>query len=339
MRKGINLILSLLFGLAVFGFFFYRSGVNDVFSVFSNIHPLYLGIFFVISSLTFVPTVWRWGVVLKAHKKNIPFLSLLKYTLVGYAVSYVTPSVKVGGEPLRAYMLNKEHNVDLKTASSTIIIEKFVEFSGGAILGLVGLFLFFSLPGINFWLKLVMSISLFLGFLILSIIYYRTVMGRGSFSSLFVFFRLNKIAKWKNFVLTIRGVEKHMHKFFVESKKAFVLSFLTYFLYMIMVVFEFKFLLLGLGLDESIRTVLLSITIAGFANFIPVPAALGFLEAGQASLFSLIRKEGSIGFALSIVSRIRALIFVAIGFSLITYFSGNQFSDKIRKKNSKSGRK
>ncbi|MBU1252560.1 MAG: flippase-like domain-containing protein [Nanoarchaeota archaeon] len=339
MRKGLNLIFSLLFGLAVFGFFFYRSGVEEVFSVFANIQPLYIGIFFFISSLTFVPTVWRWGIVLNAHKKTIPFLSLLKYTIVGYAVSYVTPSVKVGGEPLRAYMLNKEYKVDLKTASSSIIIEKFVEFLGGVILGLIGFALFFSLPGINILIKLIVGISLLIGFVLLTILYYRSVTGKGSFSTLFVFFRLNKIARWKNFVYTIRGVEKHMHKFFAESKKAFFLSFLTYLLYMILVVFEFKFLLLGLGIDESLRTVLLSITVAGFVNFIPVPAALGFLEAGQASLFSLVRKEGSIGFALSIVTRIRALIFVAIGFSLITYFSGNRIGEKVslfgcKKKNS-----
>ncbi|MBU2504124.1 MAG: flippase-like domain-containing protein [Nanoarchaeota archaeon] len=329
MKHKLNIILSLIVGLGIFGFFLYHVGVGSVFSIFLNIRPIYLGLYFVFTTLTFFPTAWRWGIILKAYGKRVPLRFLMKYTIAGYSISYLTPSAKVGGEPLRAYMLSKERGVDIKLASSSVIIEKFVELAGSAIFGVVGLVLFFSLPGVSLWLKLILGIALTIAFLLLIIVYHRSVTGKGSFSSLFLTFRLDRIAKWKSFVKVIRDVETHMKDFFVKQKKAFMLSFFTYLIYAVLVVFEYKFLLLGLGFNESIRTVILALIVAGFAGFIPVPASLGFLEAGQSTLFSAIKGAGSIGFALSLLVRLRALIFVALGFSFITYFSGKYAGNKI----------
>ena len=331
MGKRSNLILSLIIGLGIFGFFFQRVGTDSISLIFSNIKLFYLSIFFVITTLAFFPTAWRWQIILKAHKKKIPFWHMLKYTISGYAISYVTPMVNAGGEPMRAYMLKKEHGVDLKTGSSSIIIDKLVEFFGTTVFGVVGLVLFLFLPQISSLLKLLLGGAILFGFCVMIILYYRTIKGKGSFSSLFVFFKLHKIARWKNFVSVLEDVEMKMKNFFRKSKKAFVLSFVAYLLYGILAIFEFKFLLLSFGVNESVGTIILSITLFGLANFFPVPAALGFLEAGQTSLFTALRGEGSIGFALSLMIRIRALIFVAIGFAFITYFSGSQINKDYKK--------
>jgi len=331
MGKRLNLILSLIVGLGIFGYFLYYVGVDSIIQIFSNINLLYLSLFFVVTTLAFFPTAWRWQIILKAHNKKISFWHILKYTISGYAVSYITPMVNAGGEPIRAYMLKKEHKVDLKTGSSSIIIDKFVELFGTVIFGVTGLFLFLFLPQISLWLKILLGGAILLGFFVMLILYYRTIKGKGSFSSLFVFLRLHKIARWKSFVLVLKDVEEKMQKFFNKSKKAFILSFVAYLFYGILAIFEFKFLLLSFGFDASITIVILSITLFGFANFFPVPAALGFLEAGQTSLFTALRGEGSIGFALSLMVRIRALIFVAIGFAFITYFGGNQMNRTYKK--------
>ena len=93
---------------------------------------------------------------------------------------------------------------------------------------------------------------------------------------------------------------------------------------------EFKFLLLGLGINASLVVIILALTVLGLVYFIPIPAGLGFLEAGQTGLFYALKGEGSIGFVLSLITRIRNLIFVAIGFSLIAYFSGGVVEKKLK---------
>ena len=330
-RGRLNLITSLLIGVGVFVFFLERAGINEIGSIFLNLNPFYLAVYCVVTTLAFFPTAWRWQVILKAHNKKVPFLSVLKYTIAGYAVSYITPVANAGGEPVRAYMLKKESNVDLKTGSSSIIIDKFVELLGTAVFGMVGLFFFVSMTQLSGMFKIIIGILLGFTFFVLFTLYYRTITGRGSFSSLFTYLRLHKIFKLKNFAHILEKVEKKMEVFFLEHKKEFLLSCLFYILYGITAIFEFKFLLLALGIDASIEIIIMSITFFGIANFVPVPAAVGFLEAGQTTLFSLVKNDAGAGFALSLVMRARALIFVAVGFGIISYFSGKQLEKVYRK--------
>jgi len=338
MKKRLNLILSLVIGIAIFAIFFYRTGIDAVWDIFSSIEPLYLGLFALFTTLTFVPAVLRWKIVLRAHGKDLPFLALLRYTIMGYAVSYVTPSARIGGEPLRAYMVHKEQGMDLKTATSSVIIEKFVELSGSIAFGIFGLVLIFLIPNLDWRIKLFFGAVVLFGFSILLIFYYRSLMGKGSFSSLFLLFRLNKIARWNDFVYVILSVEKKMQKFFVKNKKEFFQAFLTYLLYGVLVFFEFNFLFKGLGFNEPFTTVILAIVVSGFVGFIPIPGGLGFLEAGQSALLSVVKGQGSLGFAFSLFLRIRGLVFVAIGFVLISYFSGGQLMERVEKKNKKKSR-
>jgi len=333
-----TLIISIILGAAVFLFFLYRVGLGAIGEVFQNVHLGYLAIYFIISTSTFIPQVLRWKVILKGYGKDVGFWMLLRQTIAGYAVSYVTPAVRIGGEPLRAYMLQKEAGIDLRTGSSSIIIDKFIELIGSLIFGAVGLVLLIFVPGIPFWFKVVLGSLILYGFYGLFVIYYRTVTDRGSFSELFVRLGFYKIKKIKGFVHTLEDVEGKLKKFFVEKKKEFFVSFSHYVIYGLLAILEFKFLLLGLGIDASLVVVVLALTVLGLAYFIPVPAALGFLEAGQTGLFYALRGEGSIGFVLSLVVRIRNLIFVAIGFSLIAYFSGKVVEKKLRKKG-KAGKK
>lgn len=331
MKKSVNLVASLLIGVGIFGVFLYKIGMNSVNLIIQNINFNYLLIYAIVTTVAFFPTAWRWKIILKAYKKNVSFLKMMKYTLAGYAVSYVTPSAKVGGEPLRVYMLKKEHDIDMKIGTSSVILDKFIEFVGTAVFGFIGLVILFFLPELPIYVKLILAGILVVSFYILFILYYRTVTGKGSFSSLFVKLKLNRIFKTKNFVRTLKAVEKRMGKFFVEHKREFFMASLTYVVYSILAILEFKFLLLSFGINVSLSIIVLAIIVWGLANFVPVPAGLGVLEAGQAGLFSLLEGDGNIGFALSLLMRIRALLFVAIGFSFITHFSGKQLEESYQK--------
>lgn len=329
--KKTSLIISILIGVGIFLFFLDRVGIDNIGNIFKNVNLLYLFIYFIISTSTFLPSVLRWKVILKGYGKKVPFLMLFKQTIAAHSISYLTPSVKIGGEPLRAYMLKKETNIDLRTGSSSIIIDKFVELAGSVIFGSFGLILFFLTPA-PFLFKIILASVIFCAFYGLFVLYYRTVTNRGSFSSLFLYFKFYKISRIKNFVHVLEDVERKLKKFFVKNKKEFLMCFFYYFIYGILIIFEFKFLLLGLGVDASLVIIILSLTVLGFVNFIPVPAALGFLEAGQSSLFYILIGKGSVGFVLSLIIRIRNLFFTALGLGIISYFTGGRLRKLLRRK-------
>lgn len=330
--KKASLIISIFIGAAIFLFFLWRVGISSIINIFKTLNLFYIALYFIISTLTYLPNVFRWKVIIKGYGKNVSFLMLLKQTIAGNSISYVTPVARIGGEPLRAYMLKKEANIDLRTGSSSIIIDKFVELIGALIFGVFGLILLFFVPEISFLFKIILASVIVFAFYGLFVLYYRTITNRGSFSDLFIIFKVYRIKSIKNFVNTLKAVEKKLKKFFIENKKELLISFFCYFVYGVLIIFEFKFLLLGLGLNASLVVIVISLTIFGFVNFIPVPAALGFLEAGETSLFQIVEGKGSIGFVLSLILRIRDLFFVALGFGLISYFSGREIEKRLIKK-------
>ena len=328
-KKKFDLFISLLIGLFVFAIIFLKFGMESILLIINNISLKYLLVFLFFFSASFLPLVLKWQIILRTYKKKINFLELLKQTIAGYAVSYITPVAKLGGEPVRAYMLKKNCNVDLKTGSSSIVIDKFIELLGMIFFGLIGMIFIISFPKIPFYFKSVFISLIILGSYILFIFYYRTKTEKGSFSSLLVSF---KIYRNKKFIKSVENVEKKMSHFFKNHKKEFFLSFLCYIIYGIIVFFEFKFLFLSFGVHTSIIELMLSLTIFGLFNLFPIPAGIGFGEAGQSSLFLLLKGNGSIGLAFVLLERITSLVVVAIGFSIISYFAGKHIGFNIPRK-------
>jgi len=336
MKKGLlNLIISIIIGLAVFIFFIYKTGPDAIKLIIQNINWIYFSIFILIAFSTYIFTTLRWKIILEGYKKRIPFWTLFKQVLAGYAVSYVTPAARIGGEPVRAYMLNKESGVNIKTGMASIIIDRFVELTGALLLAILGIILLIYFPGVPLSLKITLSVIVGIGFIILSAFYYRTVTKTHSFSSIFNLFRLHKIKKLSKLTTVIKGIERRMKKFFVKNKKEFIISNIMHGMYIIAIILEAKFLLLTFGVNVPFIVVILALNVHGLATLIPVPAALGFLEAGEAGLFKLIGYSSTIGMAFSLMLRIRDILFVSIGFTSIAHFSGKQIGEKLRNKKNK----
>jgi len=332
-KKKVNLIISFIIGIALFIATIAYFGLDSLKLVYENITPIYLIPYAILTTLTFFASTWRLQVILKAYEKKVPFFSLLYQNIAGYALCYVTPAVRLGGEPLKAYMLKKENNIDLKTGSSALILDKFVELFGSAIIGIIGLILLFFLPNISPILKIILAIIIILGVFILFIIYYLTITDKGPFLHLYKLLEFFILKKSKKFEKILKQVEDKMKNFFVNHKKEFLISFSFYCLYGFISVFELKFLLLALGIQASITEAILILVVLGIVNLIPVPAGLGFLEAGQSGLFEILKSSGVIGLAFSLLIRLRNITFTVIGFALISYFSGKQIINKKEKKN------
>lgn len=314
----------LILGLGLFIYFLSKLGKSAVELITQNFNFYYLSIFIVLTLLATFPLVWRWQVILRGYGIKIPFITLLRQSLVGYSISYSTPFMRVGGEPLRAIMLKKECGVDYKTGSSSLVIDRFIEFCGTILFGVVVLILLLFFP-INLYLKLVLGVLVFFSSSLLFYFYYRTIKRKGSFSSLFVLLRLNKVRNWGSFVKILKDVEKKVGDFFTNHKKEFLLSFLFYLMSGTFFIFEFKYALLSFGVDASIIEIILAVTILGIANLTPVPGGLGVLEGLQSGLFNLMKGEGSIGLALVLLLRVRALLVVVLGYLLALHFGGIQF--------------
>lgn len=324
-KRKIYTSIFFFIGIVLFIFFLYEFGLSTIRLVAYNINFYYLFIFFFIALLACFPLVWRWQIILKAYYIRIPFITLLRQSIAGYSISYITPFMRLGGEPMRAIMLKKECDVDYKTGSSSLILDKFMEFVGTILFGIVGLIMLFFAINISNNLKGILFLLVLSGVFILFVFYCRTVKNKGTFSSLFNLLRLYKIQKWKNFNDVLLEVEEKMADFFINHKKEFFLSLFFYCMSGIIFVLEFKFALLSFGINASLTEIILAVIVLGLANLTPIPAGLGALEGGQAGLFYLLMGEGSIGLALTLLLRVRSLFIIAIGFFIISHFTSKGY--------------
>ena len=106
-KRKLIFTIFLIIGISLFFYFIWKFGSEAVQLISQNINFTYLGLYVIVTLFAFFPLVWRMQMILHAHKKHISFFPLLKQTIAGYTISYITPAVRTGGEPLRIYMMNK----------------------------------------------------------------------------------------------------------------------------------------------------------------------------------------------------------------------------------------
>lgn len=330
MKKQWSITLSLLAGFVGLWFIFTKFSIREVIETFSSgkwwMICLYL--FAIIGMMTSL--VWRWVVVLKSQGyTKIPFWHLFWYKIVGYAVSYITPTAKIGGEPVRAGLL-KRHNIPFKEALSTVVIDKTLELSTCGMffaLGVVVLFFKNALTG--------SSAILFGGFalafvLLISAFYLQMFRGKAFMGKVFRFTRLHKLKKGAKWEAQLTKFEQLVIKFYHKDTKIFWYTIFITAISWIFTYLEYKSILLILGYSNaSILQVFMIFSFVGAAYLVPIPMAVGSLEASQIGVFAIIGLPAAAGIALALVTRIKDIMWTALGFIALSIY-GLRFGKTVR---------
>ncbi len=154
----IALILVILFWL----------GPERIWETLVNANPYYLGLALGIQILDVLVLTTRWHIFLR-NVGDIDFKTTLALTVCGTAVSNITPSGRVGGEPLKAYLLKKRYGIRYGASFATIILERIVDMLAFLIISFVAIFygiVYFKLPGHVIFLLVIaflFSLSILLG--------------------------------------------------------------------------------------------------------------------------------------------------------------------------------
>lgn len=318
MKKKYIIILSLISGILISIPIYGLVGLPNIFNVFLSIDwkwalP-YLGAVAVIYS----SVVYRWKIIIEAGKIRVSFRKLFLYKLGGYAISYITPSAHMGGEPIRAVLLQQE-GIPAKQGLATILIDKSIEIATDIVLGCVGFIVMLSMFSITsnsyyFFIALVaVGLSLIVTF------YYRMLKGEYFFTPFFKILRLDKINSLKKSAIDLKNIEDNMLAFFKNHRKSFVYAALLHFGCWFIMFFEYKFLFLMLGVNLPFIHIFLVIAAIGIAYTTPVPAGLGTMEAGNIGALSFSGTKGSVGLAVSLLVRAKDLLLTTIGLLYLTY--------------------
>jgi uncharacterized protein (TIRG00374 family) len=324
MKTAAKNTITVVFLLAgIVGLYYILRGfsLKSIFDTYKAFDPLTL-LFYVITVIVlFGVLTWRWDVIMRSRGFKVPFRKLFVYRVIGNSINYLTPGPRVGGEPTQATLLTK-HGIEFTEGLSTIFIDKMIDTTNSGLLFVLGAIL----VGLKYSFPRNTEITLAVGGIIfvtlLSIFYYRMLHNKHFFLHIFRFLMLDRTKiHWLNeFEHGIEKVERIMIEFYNHDRKAFRNSILISILSWGLMFGEYHFATTLLGLHLGIVEMFFIITFIGIAQLFPIPMAVGVLEAGQISAFTLIDLPANAGVALAFLVRIKDILWAIIGLALLATY-------------------
>jgi uncharacterized protein (TIRG00374 family) len=316
----IIVMLSIIVGVALFSWVLSKYPFDEVVSTLENATWPYIVAFLIVSAAIMAVFTMRWKVLLDAQGfKGLKFYELFSYRAIDYGVSYLTPTAKLAGEPVRAAMLMR-NGIKFRDGLTTITIDKTIELSFSVVLFALGCFFLILSEALSGGTAVFLAVfCLFLIFINWTF-YYRVMRGQPIFSSLFNFFHLDKIRQLAKYQNAITEFEKPILSFYKEKRGAYFAALgLTIIAFMLSLA-EYWLLLKMVGVSPTLTQVFLVFSVVGFAFLIPVPMGLGSLEALQAWLFSSMMMNSAAGLGIAILIRARDLIWVFFAIIFAVYY-------------------
>ena len=118
---------------------------------------------------------YRWGVFVSAAGHNVPVADMFLITVAGTALNNITPSTRMGGEPLRAYLLKKKYSIRTSTGLATVVIEKVADMTAFSIITLLAIFYAFYFLNVPGYIVLLLVFSFFFTASIAATLLYVTI--------------------------------------------------------------------------------------------------------------------------------------------------------------------
>ncbi len=319
MNKNIKPLISLVVGTLITIALAYYIGLGKIVNIFLHVKLIYIIFFTITSAVIMFLRVVKWKLILESHDIDVSIRNLFMYRLAGFAVSYLTPSAHIGGEPVRAYFVSKKAKVNFNKAFSSVIIDKAIELTLDGFFTVMFTLIVLAFFKIPLLIKLFFYFNLILITSLILLFYVRTINGKGFFTFFFDNLRLSKIRFLKKYEKQVRSIDKTISELFYHSKYYLHLAFLMHFLAWILSLVEFQLILMMFGFRISWINAFMVYAGVGLAYLIPIPGALGILEVIQSFVAQITKLPIQTSFAVSFVVRARDGIWTIIGV-LYLYF-------------------
>jgi len=331
MKKKFLILFSTIAGLALLIVIFYLVDIREVFSQTKDIGFLGAGIFIINASFVILISSLSWRLILKSYGYHLPFKDILTAKLMGLMVSYLTPSMYIGGEPLRTYIISKKHSLPFTRVGATVVVDKFLELGAGLVfiyLGSIYTLIEYKLsPQIYFTLLAVnILFGLGMGLLLVSFVFENKI-----FTKLATFLgRINLLSKViKKIIPQISEIEGEVFLAFKEHRRetliAFIFNLLSGLLIFLKPAIFFYFLKIIFSLSQLALLFALTHLVLALQF---TPGALGIFELGAVGIYRLVGIGPDKALAFSLMVRITDLIGASIAIFLIIHFGLKRFWER-----------
>lgn len=326
MSKLVIVIILSLLGLVSFGLIIAWAGPEIALNILTNPGFLCLICYILNAAVYLVITALSWQILLKSDKIKISFLDSTRANFMGFVVNFLTPSMYIGGEPLRALFVSKHSNENMRKVLAITIVGKFQEISSLVLFMIISAAVIVYTTGLlpkNMETAIVITIiSITFIMIVLASVYALNLKPITNIIAI-----LRRLGVKARTVVTLRAkideLEQTIHTSFTKRMKPFILAQLltlvstsTLFIRPLIVFYFAK----ETNLME-IHHLCAIFLITNLINLLQIiPGSLGVFEGGLLlySVYAGLGKESLIAF--SVVNRLSDLTLLALGIWLLVHF-------------------
>lgn len=249
---------------------------------------------------------WRWAILLAGFCVETRLGALTAYRAAGHTIAALVPSARLGGEPLRAYLLARA-GVPTPQAIASIGVDRTIEVGVAAPLAVV-----FALILIQYGVPALggAAVTLAVGATALAVGIFATVRrlkrGAGLVSTLATSTGLARLRAMADRLDAVRAAELEAGRLIDQGGRIGVAVGLTL-VASLLVLLEYHLLLVAFGLPAGPVAVVAAIFATGTARSLPVPAGVGVLEGAQMWMFGMLGHDPAVGLAVGLAVRLREL--------------------------------
>jgi uncharacterized protein (TIRG00374 family) len=272
----------------------------------------------------------RWWLIVQASDPTIPFLPLVSYRLAVFGFSYITPGPQVGGEPLQVVYLQRNYHMTYAQATSTVIMDKLVEFLVNFLMLSVGIWAVTEVGLLQDQDDLSIFALIPLGLLLIWPLIHILLLYHQNLPLTWILKKIPGVNLRSKPVRLAIVSERMAAKFCRQNSRALMYSIGVSILSVLVIMLEYGLMARYLGVNFSLLEIFAALTFLQLAFLVPLPGGLGAMEASQVFVFSFLGTSNAVAISLTLLQRARDILNGGVGLLL-----AGQNIAKFRNKGSK----
>lgn len=320
-----NLILFILIILLTFYIILKDQSISKIIDVLSSIDLKYILIAIICMCVYLICEAINIGRTLKVLGEKSTFYRNIKYALIGFFFSSVTPAAS-GGQPMQIYYMNKDK---ISVANSTLSLLINLTSMQIVTISIAIISLFFNYGYMNSILIGLFIIGIFLnatalGLLLVSLFSKRMTKGLINIAiKLLEFFRIKNIEDKKKKLENELSKYQASAKYIKSNKKVILKTLITTYIQFLVYYSISYWVYRSFGLKEYNILQILSMQSVLFATVsgIPSPGAVGVSEGGFLEIFRNVYSDNILNEAMLLNRGVNFYLFVVISSIIVMLYT------------------
>lgn len=311
-----NLIIFIILIVLTFYIVFKERSLSDIITTVSGVKKEFIFIAFICMCLYFVCDAINIRRALKVLKEKTTFLKSLKYSLIGFFFSAITPAAS-GGQPMQIYYMYKDK---IRVANSTLTLLINLSCVQIVTLSIAFISLFFNYKYLNNSLIWLFVLGVTLNLMALALLLVSILSKRMTKTLINLAVKVLKFFRVKNIQNKQEKLESELTKYhdsavYIKNHKLMVLKTLitTYIQFLLFYSISYwVYRSFGLSEYNILEITTMQAVLYATVSGIPSPGAVGVSEGGFIGIFSKIFSETNIHSAMLLNRGINFYLFVMI---------------------------